>query len=97
MSVAARHLFLQGFVATPYRCQAVRHAQTSTTKQQQCAEMGSVDGVFSMGPGTLQIDRRHFHEPIRQNVVKRMQQKLEDGQRGVAVLQVGTSGDVSSF
>jgi hypothetical protein len=91
VSVAARHLFGQGSLATPLRYRAVCHAHTSITKQQHSADMGSVDGVFSMGPGTLQIDRRQFHETIRHNVVKRMQENLEDAKRGVAVLQVGTS------
>jgi Rod binding domain-containing protein len=50
--------------------------------------MGGPDGVFSMGPNTLQIDRRQFHEPIRQNVVKRMQEQIPEGQRGIAVVQV---------
>lgn len=50
--------------------------------------MGGGDGVFSMGPGTLQIDRRAFHEPIRQGVVQRMQEKLPEAERGIAVLQV---------
>lgn len=47
-----------------------------------------VSGVFSMGPGTLQIDRRQFHEPCRQSVIKRMQEKLPEGERGIAVLEV---------
>lgn len=46
------------------------------------------EGVFSMGPGTLQIDRRQFHEPLRQNVVNRMRDALCDKDVGIAVFQV---------
>jgi hypothetical protein len=50
--------------------------------------MDGPDGVFSLGPHTLQIDRKQLHGPIRQNVVQRMQEKIEESQRGIAVLQV---------
>lgn len=60
-----------------HKCQAQKHS------------MSVPDGTFSMGPGTLSIDRRQFHEPIRQSVVARMQEQLAEGQRGIAVLQVG--------
>lgn len=52
--------------------------------------MGVPDGKFCLGPGTLQIDRRQLHGPIRQGVVKAMQEKLKEGERGVAVLQGGS-------
>lgn len=50
--------------------------------------MGGPEGVFSLGPHTLQIDRMQLHGPIRQNVVQRMQEKTEGSHRGIAVLQV---------
>lgn len=52
--------------------------------------MGVPDGLFSMGPGTLQINREQFHGPIRQGVVKAMQEQIKEDERGVAVLQVKT-------
>lgn len=58
--------------------------------------MSVPDGTFSMGPGTLKIDRRQFHEPIRQNVVARMQGQLAEDQRGIAVLQVVVGAAVKS-
>lgn len=54
--------------------------------------MGLPDGVYSMGPNTLHIDRKQFHGPIRQNVVKRMHEQLQENQRGIAVLQVRFDG-----
>jgi hypothetical protein len=56
--------------------------------------MGVPDGKFCLGPGTLQIDRRQFHGPIRQGVVRSMQEQLKEGERGVAVLQVRANAGV---
>lgn len=45
------------------------------------------EGVFSMGAGTLTIDRAAFHGPLRASVVHRMRQhKVQE--LGIAVLQV---------
>jgi hypothetical protein len=69
------------------------HALNSLQRNKHVTtRMGGPNRVFSMGPTTLQIDRQRFHEPIRQNVVKRMQEQLQEGQRGVLVVQVRSAG-----
>ena len=58
------------------------------TAQTLSAMAGPASPTFSMGPGTLAIDRQAFHQPLRAGVVQRMQAKLPESQRGIAVLQV---------
>jgi hypothetical protein len=45
--------------------------------------------VYQLGPDTLAIDRSQFHGPIRTNVLKRMQEKLPQAERGLMLSQVG--------
>lgn len=44
------------------------------------------EGVYALGPGTLQIDRQAFHGPLRAAVAERMRDKVPEP--GIAVLQV---------
>jgi hypothetical protein len=89
---AARHLFRQSHPASHLRAPSGQAANSLRRTKHVTTAMGGPDGVFSMGPNTLRIDRRQFHEPIRQNVVKRMQEQLPEGQRGIAVVQVRSAG-----
>lgn len=91
-TAAARHYLHKRTPASHLRAPSAQPCYRSQREKHVTTAMGVPDGVFSMGPNTLQIDRRQFHEPIRQNVMKHMQEQLMEDKRGIAVVQVRSAG-----
>lgn len=97
---AAQHLLQLSWGVHRQSKGPTAHQASSTASFQRFnhykAAMGLPDGVYSMGPNTLCIDRKQFHGPIRQDVMKRMHEQLQENQRGIVLLQVRFAGSMTA-